>query len=65
MVWRIAQVSIGITSSESKTHPRYANEFHKEGEVLWSNIYKNQTNDEFKDRLCINNHSFDSVLERM
>ena len=65
MVRLIAQVAIGITSSELKAHPRDANEFHKEEEVLWSDIYKNQTNEEFKDRLCMNSHSFDSVLERM
>ena len=51
MVRLIAQVAIGITSSELKTYPRDANEFHKEEEVLWSDIYKNQTDEEFKDRL--------------
>ena len=65
MVRLIAQVAIGITSSELKTYPRDANEFHKEEEVLWSDIYKNQTDEEFKDRLWMNSHSFDSVLERM
>ena len=65
MVRLVAQVAIGITSSESKTHPRDTNEFHKEEEVLCRDIYKNQTDEEFKDRLCMNSHSFDSVLERM
>ena len=41
-----------------KAHPRDANEFHKEEEVLWSDIYKNQTDEEFKDRLCMNSHFF-------
>ena len=65
MVRLITQVVRGITSSESKTHPRDGNEFHEEEGVLWSYIYKNQTDEEFKDRLCMNSPSFDSVLERM
>ena len=65
MVRLVAQVAIRITSSESKTPPRDTNELHKEDEVLWRDIYKNETDEEFKDRLCINSYSFDSVLERM
>ena len=65
MVQLVAQVAIGITSIESQTHPRDTNEFHKEEEVLWRDIYKNQADEEFKNRLWMNSHSFDSVLERM
>ena len=65
MVRLVAQVAIRITSSESKTPPRDTNEFHKEKDVLWRDIYKNETDEKFEDRLCINSHSFDSVLERM
>ena len=48
-----------------KKHPRDAHKFHEEEKVLWSDIYKNQTDEEFKDRLCMNSSSFDSILERM
>ena len=61
----VAQGAIRITSIESQTHPRDTNEFHKEEEVPWRDIYKNQADEEFKDRLWMNSHSFDSVLERM